>query len=154
LIGPIVTYPAAYDAGLILTSRTQHRGYVVAVLRGELDLASAPVLRQQLASLLRRPAASRLIIDLPAVRSADASGLAVLVGSGRRAGLLGGFLRLARPAICSGGYGHQVRLPDRADPLSRSAFARISAERPNIPKCPRGQRPEPAGVFALSLKIN
>jgi anti-anti-sigma factor len=102
LIGPIETYPAAYDAGLILTSRTQHRGYVVAALSGELDLASAPALRQQLASLLR-PAASRLIIDLSAVRSADASGLAVLVGSGRRARLLGGFLRLAAPSMAVAG---------------------------------------------------
>ena len=44
------------------------------------------------------PAASRLIIDLSAVSYADASGLAVLVATGRRAGLLGGFLRLASPS--------------------------------------------------------
>src|ERR1700691_2110320 len=88
-IGRIVSYPAAYDAGLILTSGTEHRGYVMAALSGELDLASAPALREQLLTLLS-PAASRLIIDLSAVRSADASGLAVLVGGGRRARLLGG----------------------------------------------------------------
>ena len=44
-----------------------------------------------------RPGASRLIVDLSAVGYADASGLAVLVGAGRRAGLLGGWLRLASP---------------------------------------------------------
>jgi len=55
-----------------------------------------PPLREQLLSLLR--AASHLIIDLSAVEYADASGLAVLVGSRRRARLLGGSLRLAAPS--------------------------------------------------------
>ena len=97
-----MTYPAAYDAGLILTSRTQRRGYVIAALSGELGLASAPALREQLLNLIR-PAASRLIIDLSAVRSADVSGLAVLVGGGRRARILGGFLRLAAPSMAVAG---------------------------------------------------
>ena len=91
-------HPAAYDAGLILTFGTEHRGYVMAALSGELDLASAPALREQLLNLLR-PAASRLIVDLTAVRSADASGLAVLAGGARRARFLGGFLRLAAPSV-------------------------------------------------------
>lgn len=90
-------YPAAHDGNLSLTARTERGGYVIAVIRGELDIASAPGLREQLLSLLR-PAASRLIIDLSAVGYADASGAAVLVGSGRRAGLLGGWLRLAAPS--------------------------------------------------------
>jgi len=97
-----VTYPAAYDADLILTSRTQHRGCVVAALSGELGLAAAPALREQLLNLLH-PAPSQLIIDLSAVRSADANGLAVLVGSGRRARLPGGFLRLAAPSMAVAG---------------------------------------------------
>ncbi len=92
-----MTHSAADDASLILTSRTGHGGYVIAALRGELGIASAPALREQLLSLLR-PAASQLIIDLSAVEHADASGLAVLVGTGRRAGLLGGSLRLAAPS--------------------------------------------------------
>jgi anti-anti-sigma factor len=86
----------------MLTSRTQPRGYVVAALSGELGLASAPALREQLLHLLR-PAASQVIVDLSAVRSADASGLAVLVGSGRRARLLGGLLRLAAPSMAVAG---------------------------------------------------
>ena len=64
--------------------------------QGELGIASAPALRERLLSLLR--AASQLIIDLSAVEHADASGLAVLVGSRRRARLLGGSLRLAAPS--------------------------------------------------------
>jgi anti-anti-sigma factor len=82
--------------GLSLTARAE-RGHVIAALSGEPDIASAPALREQLQGLLR-PAASRLVINLSAVRYADASGLAVLVGTGRRARLHGGFVRLAAPA--------------------------------------------------------
>jgi anti-anti-sigma factor len=87
---------AAQETSLSLTSRTNRGGYVVAELGGDLGAESAPALREQLFSLLR--AASHLIIDLSAVAHADASGLAVLVGSGRRARLLGGSLRLAAPS--------------------------------------------------------
>jgi anti-anti-sigma factor len=87
---------AAHDAGLSFTSRTNRGGYVIAALSGELGIASAPALREQLIGLLRT--ASHVIIDLSAVEHADASGLAVLVGSGRRARLLGGSLRLAAPS--------------------------------------------------------
>ena len=69
-------------------------GIAVAELAGELDLARAPALREQLLGLLR-PGSSRLILDLSRVSFCDASGLAVLVGTGRRARLLGGFQRLA-----------------------------------------------------------
>jgi len=69
-------------------------GITIAELAGELDIASAPGLREQLLSLLR-PGSSQLLIDLSKVSLCDASGLAVLVGIGRRARLLGGFLRLA-----------------------------------------------------------
>ena len=69
-------------------------GITIAELTGELDVASAPALREQLLSLLR-PGSSRLVIDLSRVSFCDASGLAVLVNTARRARLLGGFLRLA-----------------------------------------------------------
>ena len=92
-----MTHSAAQgDASLSLTSRTDRGGHLIAALSGELGIASAPALREQLRSLLR--AASHLIIDPSAVEHADASGLAVLVGSGRRARLLGGSLRLASPS--------------------------------------------------------
>ncbi len=94
--GSAVTHSAAHEASLSLTSRTDRGGYVLAALSGELGIASAPALREQLLGLLR--AASHLIIDLSAVEHADASGLAVLVGSRRRARLLGGSLRLAAPS--------------------------------------------------------
>jgi anti-sigma B factor antagonist len=96
VIGTAVTYSPAHEASLSIPSRANRGGYVVAALSGELGIASAPALREQLLELLR--AASHLILDLSAVEHADASGLAVLVGSGRRARLLGGSLRLAAPS--------------------------------------------------------
>lgn len=88
-----MNFAATVNPSLDLSARTTN-GITVAELTGELDIASAPVLREQLLSLLR-PGSSRLVIELSKVGFCDASGLAVLVNTGRRARLLGGFLRLA-----------------------------------------------------------
>jgi anti-sigma B factor antagonist len=84
---------------LALPTRTE-RGYLVAVPSGALDGMRATALREQFLRMLR-PAASRLVLDLSLVSHVDASGLAVLVGTERRARLLGGSLRLAavKPAV-------------------------------------------------------
>jgi len=82
---------------LFIASVIERDGCAIVALRGDLDIVSAPPLREELLTLLR-PEASRLIVDLSAVRYADASGIAVLVGSRRRAVLLGGWLRLVAPA--------------------------------------------------------
>jgi anti-sigma B factor antagonist len=72
-------------------------GYRIVMIGGEIDIASASVLRARLLDLL--PAdASPVIIDLSRVTFCDASGLAVLVAASRRAAQLGGVLRLAAPA--------------------------------------------------------
>ncbi len=84
---------AAPVPGLNLSTRTAG-GITIAELDGELDIACAPALRDQLLGLLRR-GSSRLVIDLSKVSYCDASGLAVLVSTTRRARLLGGSLRLA-----------------------------------------------------------
>jgi|SRR5580698_439506 anti-sigma B factor antagonist len=84
---------------LALPTRTE-RGYLVAVISGGLDATRVPAVRDQLLRLLR-PAASRLVLDLSLVSHIDAGGLAVLIGTERRARLLGGSLRLAavRPTV-------------------------------------------------------
>ena len=74
--------------GLALSAPTAG-GITIAELSGELDLACAPALREQLLGLLR-PGSSRLVIDLSKVSHCDAPGLAVLIGTGRRARLPGG----------------------------------------------------------------
>ena len=96
MIGSVVPASPAQEASPGLPCRADRGGYVITALSGELGMESAPALREQLFDLLR--VASHLILDLAAVEHADASGLAVLVGSGRRARLLGGSLRLAAPS--------------------------------------------------------
>jgi anti-sigma B factor antagonist len=96
-----VTYPATENIGPItLTVATGRDGLVIVTLGGELDIVPTPAIRERLLSLLR-PGASRIVIDMSAIRYADASGLAVLVSTQRRAVLLGGTLRLAglQPAV-------------------------------------------------------
>jgi anti-sigma B factor antagonist len=96
-----VTYPATEDIGPItFTVATGRDGLVIVTLGGELDIVPTPAIRERLLSLLR-PGASRIVIDMSAIRYADASGLAVLVSTQRRAVLLGGTLRLAglQPAV-------------------------------------------------------
>lgn len=90
-----MTHLEAEDIGpSTLTVVTAPGDAVVVALDGDLDIASVPVVREGLLSVIR-PGASRLVIDMSAVRYADASGLEVLVGTRRRAVLLGGTLHLA-----------------------------------------------------------
>jgi anti-anti-sigma factor len=70
--------------------------YTIAKMRGELDVATAPALRERLAALLR-PQLRLLVLDLSEIWFCDAAGLAVLIGTQRRAALLGTTLRLAAP---------------------------------------------------------
>ena len=96
-----MTFPATENIGPItLTVATGGDGLVIVTLGGELDIVPTPAVRERLLSLLR-PGVSRLVIDMSALRYADASGLAVLVSTQRRAVLLGGALRLAalQPAV-------------------------------------------------------
>jgi anti-anti-sigma factor len=86
----LVTDPATTTAPGLALSTPAAGGIIIAELSGELDLTCAPALREQLLGLLR-PGSSRLVIDLSKVSHCDASGLAVLIGTGRRARLLGGF---------------------------------------------------------------
>jgi anti-sigma B factor antagonist len=88
--------PTPAPGGLRFSARVAD-GYTIATLRGDLDVACTPVLREQLLAVLK-PGASRLIVDLSKVSFCDASGLAVLVSTGRRATLLGGTLRLVAPS--------------------------------------------------------
>lgn len=113
-----------------LATRTEG-GCTVAVLSGALDITDAPILREQFLRLLR-PAASRLVLDLSLVSNIDAGGLAVLIGTGRRAHLLGGSLRLAavRPAVaaalCAAGLDRLFEI----FPTVRSAVSTPAPARP------------------------
>ena len=66
------------------------------VLRGDLDLATAPELRECLVKVIDE--GERVVIDLEAVGFLDSAGLGILVGGLKRARTKGGELEL----VCTG----------------------------------------------------
>lgn len=78
-----------------LLSRRASDQTIIAI-HGELDIATTAALRQRILTILASTAGP-VIIDLSAVSFCDASGLALLVGTQRRAGLHGVPLTLAAP---------------------------------------------------------
>jgi anti-sigma B factor antagonist len=66
------------------------------VLRGDLDLATAPELRECLVKVIDE--GERVVIDLEAVGFLDSAGLGILVGGLKRARTRGGELEL----VCTG----------------------------------------------------
>jgi anti-anti-sigma factor len=77
--------------------RADRPGRGIVRLSGSLDFAAARELRERLIDVLHR-GASPLIIDLSRVPSGDEAGLAVLIGTQRRARLLGSEMLLAAPS--------------------------------------------------------
>jgi anti-anti-sigma factor len=72
-------------------------GRTIVKLSGELDIASAPDLRERLLALLSRRTPTHLIFDLSRLQFIDSSGIAVIVNTERRARLLGCTLVLVAP---------------------------------------------------------
>ncbi|GAC1517804.1 MAG: STAS domain-containing protein [Acidimicrobiales bacterium] len=70
------------------------RTWTVLPLVGDVDLASAPALRQQLADMTTE-SPSFLVIDMSELDFIDSTGLGVLVGTLRRLRATGGDVRLA-----------------------------------------------------------
>jgi len=73
-------------------------GHTIVSLCDDLDFAAAPALRERLIDVLHR-CTDLLILDLSHVPSCDAAGLAVLIGTQRRARLLGITMRLVAPSL-------------------------------------------------------
>jgi len=67
--------------------------HVVVEVGGEIDVYTAPVLRERLAEL-GEAGEAHLVVDLRAVRFLDSTALGVLVGTLKRVRLAGGTLRL------------------------------------------------------------
>jgi anti-anti-sigma factor len=73
-------------------------GRTIVSLCDALDLGTASALRQRLIEVLHR-GTDLLILDLSHVPSCDAAGLAVLIGTQRRARQLGITMRLVAPSL-------------------------------------------------------
>lgn len=71
-------------------------GVVVVSPRGRLDMASAPVLREQLRAQVQS-GNTRLVVDLSHVDVIDSAGLSALLSGLKAARLAGGSLHVAHP---------------------------------------------------------
>jgi anti-sigma B factor antagonist len=89
--GPETAYPAFAVA-------LHERGEVAVVeVTGELDIYTAPALREALLDLTAT-GRTRIVVDLLGVAFLDSTALGVLVGGYKRVRAAGGYLRLACPA--------------------------------------------------------
>ena len=80
-----------------LTVGTEQRGDIVVVsVGGELDMATAPQLQDQITDLLDR-GLSRLVFDLTELSFCDSTGLSVFVRAKNSTDEAGGVVRLAAP---------------------------------------------------------
>ena len=80
-----------------LTVGTEQRGDVFVVsVGGELDMATAPALQDQITDLLDR-GVSRLVFDLTDLSFCDSTGLSVFVRAKNSTDEAGGVVRLAAP---------------------------------------------------------
>ena len=91
---PFAVFQSAEAAGTLAMSVCPGPPLVVAIC-GEVDVQSAPELREELLRVIRR-SGSQLIIDLGGVTFLDCAGLGVLVATRRRGHLEGGWVRLVR----------------------------------------------------------
>ena len=110
-------------------------GWTVVRLDDDLGIAAAPALRGRLISLLR-PGTRLVILDLSRVRSCDMAGLAVLIGTQRRARERRIVMRLVAPSL------------PVTELLHSSGLERYLAVCPDLPGALGGGWCEPAGAAA------
>jgi anti-sigma B factor antagonist len=105
-----------------------HGDWTVVRVNGEVDIATAPRLREQLIELVA-DGHHRLVLDLDGVEFLDSTGLGVIVGALKRARSQGGDLRLVctRPRLTKV---FRLTALDRAMPLSATTEEAISAPPP------------------------
>jgi anti-sigma B factor antagonist len=93
-------------------------GWAVARVTGDVDISTAPRLRERLVSLVSE-GRTQIVLDLEEVDLLDSTGLGVIVGMLKRARTMGGDLRLVatRPAIRKV---FEITALDRTMPLADS----------------------------------
>jgi len=106
-------------------------GWQVVAVTGELELATAPRLRQQVVSLVGADAV-KLVLDLTRVDFIDSVGLGVVVGALKRVRAGGGDLRVVAPQARVRALFAVTRLDEIIDVVDRldDAVAAVSTSGP------------------------
>jgi anti-sigma B factor antagonist len=114
------------DLGVQVAERD---GWAVVRAHGDLDLTTAPRLREHVVQIVTGGQA-QIILDVEGVEFVDSTGLGVLVGLLKRARSQGGDLRLVstRPSLRKI---LELTALDRALPLAVDVSSAIEAGRPN-----------------------
>jgi anti-anti-sigma factor len=138
-----------FPQDLIISVRRQD-GCTIVTISGELDIACAYALHEQLLGVLGTQG-SRLVADLSGVTFCDATGLSALTAASRRARLLGGVLCLAAPSVPATtvlrltGSGPQfgifATVQDAISGLARLGVPRTGGSRPLPPGMPVALHP-------------
>lgn len=110
-------------------------GSTLVTLDGDLGIAAAPALRERLISVLRL-GARLMIVDLSRVQSCDPAGLAVLIGTQRRAKERGTLMLLVAPS------------PPVAELLHSTGLERFLTICPDLPGALARGRDQPARAVA------
>jgi anti-sigma B factor antagonist len=82
----------------IVVETEEREGWKVVHVAGEIDLRTAPELRERLATLLDE-GADRLVVDLEQVHFIDSTALSVMVGAHKRLVRQGAVLHLATTGV-------------------------------------------------------
>lgn len=103
----------------------EQNGWAVVAVTGEVDMATAPRLREHLVSLMGE-GRHRIVVDLDAVDFLDSTGLGVLVGALRRVRTHEGELALvcSQPRILKG---FEITGLDKAFPIHDSVAAAVAS---------------------------
>jgi anti-anti-sigma factor len=139
---------------------TGSSGRTIVKLREALDIDAAPQLRERLIGVLGR-GAGLLVLDLQDVPSCDVVGLAVLIGTQRRARHLGIEVRLAAPSPAvakvlssTGLYRSFTICPDASGALATELDHMASpAPVPAGPAAPGPRAPLASGIAVSGIAV-
>jgi anti-sigma B factor antagonist len=124
---PYLSVDARFEEPFEVETRSES-GWAVFDVRGDVDVYSAPLLRQEILARIEQ-GQSRIVLNLEKVDFLDSTGLSVMINGLKRARTLNGTLVLARPGAQVQRMLNLTHL-DRVFPVFPTVEEAVSPERP------------------------